>query len=98
MADRRTKAADASPKASKPPAKSPAPAPDPVAVEVLRLVAGEHGDPHHVLGAHSDGGGRVVVRAYRPDAEAITVVCDDGTRIPTKRIHDAGVFEARIDT
>jgi hypothetical protein len=42
--------------------RSNAPAPDPVAGELARLVQGEHGDPHHVLGFHKVDG-RTVVRA-----------------------------------
>ena len=40
--------------------------------ELERLVAGQHHDPHHVLGAHpvrdDDGRERVVIRGWRPDA------------------------------
>ena len=35
------------------------------AAEIERVVAGEHPDPHSVLGAHRDAGG-VVVRVFRP--------------------------------
>ena len=39
--------------------------------DVERLVAGQHNDPHHLLGAHpekdGDGRDRVVIRAWRPD-------------------------------
>ena len=59
------------------------------------IVAGEHGDPHRVLGLH-DG----VVRAYRPDAVAMRVVLDasdgEGRRIDMRRIHAGGVFEAEV--
>src|SRR5580692_2914257 len=58
------------------------------------IVAGEHSDPHRVLGLH-DG----VVRAYRPDALAMRVVPVEpaGTAaIEMTRIHPAGVFEATI--
>ena len=40
--------------------------------DLERLVAGQHHDPHHVLGAHperdGDGRERVVIRGWRPDA------------------------------
>jgi 1,4-alpha-glucan branching enzyme len=71
------------------------PAPDPVAGELARLVSGEHGDPHHVLGFHKVDG-RTVVRAYRPDATGIEVVLHDGTSLPLDRLHDAGVFVGEV--
>jgi 1,4-alpha-glucan branching enzyme len=59
--------------------------------EIKRLVRGEHHDPHHVLGAHP-GGGRVTVRALRPDATAMTVLLGDD-KVPMARVHQDGVFE-----
>jgi 1,4-alpha-glucan branching enzyme len=67
--------------------------------ELDLVVAGEHGDPHRVLGLH-DG----KVRAYRPDAVAMRVVLEkagDGsngpaTQVEMTRIHPAGVFEASV--
>ncbi|MGH9182492.1 MAG: 1,4-alpha-glucan branching protein GlgB [Acidimicrobiales bacterium] len=64
--------------------------------ELAQLVAGEHGDPHRVLGAHPDTGGTVAVRGYRPGASAITVVLDDGRTFPATRVHEAGVFCAEL--
>jgi 1,4-alpha-glucan branching enzyme len=75
---------------------SPATAVDPLKIELELLVAGEHGDPHHILGVHSDGEA-TVIRGYRPDAEAMTVVLPDGGRIGMTKEHPAGVFAARID-
>ncbi len=76
------------------PSSSP-PAPDPVSGDLARLVQGEHGDPHRVLGFHKVDG-RTVVRAYRPDATAVEVVLGDGEAIEAERIHDAGVFVAEV--
>jgi len=60
--------------------------------EIELIVAGEHSDPHRVLGLH-DG----VVRAYRPDAQAMRVTPVDGDRpIEMARVHPAGVFEADV--
>ena len=43
-----------------------------VADEVEQVVRRDHADPHHLLGAHADDGGKqVVVRAFRPDAERV---------------------------
>ncbi|HUR18367.1 MAG TPA: 1,4-alpha-glucan branching protein GlgB [Acidimicrobiales bacterium] len=61
------------------------------AADIARLVEGSHGDPHHVLGVH-DG----VVRAYRPGARAMRVVPAGGEPIPMSKVHDAGVFEAKV--
>jgi 1,4-alpha-glucan branching enzyme len=75
--------------------RSPAPAPDPVAGELTRLVQGEHGDPHHVLGFHKVDG-RTVVRAYRPDASAVRVLLGGGKSVEAEKIHDAGIFVADV--
>jgi 1,4-alpha-glucan branching enzyme len=46
------------------------------AEEAARLARGEHHDPHAVLGAHAFEGGSVI-RAFHPDASAVSVVLDD---------------------
>jgi 1,4-alpha-glucan branching enzyme len=63
--------------------------------DLTQIIGREHADPHSVLGAHPDGDG-VVIRAHRPDAEAITAVLDDGQTVALARIDPAGVFEAAI--
>ncbi len=67
-------------------------------VELDRLVAGEHGDPHRVLGPHTSEGKRAstVVRGYRPDASAMTMVFDDGARQAMEQVHPGGVFAAEV--
>src|SRR5687767_6816799 len=69
--------------------------PDPVAGELARLVQGEHGDPHHVLGFHKVDG-RTVVRAYRPEATAMRVLLEGNKSVDMERIHDAGIFVADV--
>src|ERR1039457_4281919 len=64
--------------------------------QIDRLLALEHPDPHSLLGPHTYGA-KTMVRAYRPDADAIKVLLEDGSRIPMARVHDAGVFEATVD-
>ncbi|MDQ1427278.1 MAG: 1,4-alpha-glucan branching enzyme [Acidimicrobiaceae bacterium] len=59
--------------------------------EIDRLVAGEQTDPHSLLGLHDDR-----IRAYRPDAVAMTVVGCDGAVVEMAQVHDAGVFEAQF--
>ncbi len=67
-----------------------APPPD----EVARLLAGEHRDPHSILGAHPQDGG-TVVRALRPDADAV-VVRMNGTSYPLAEV-EGGLFCGVID-
>jgi 1,4-alpha-glucan branching enzyme len=50
--------------------------PAPPAEDVRRLIAGEHHDPHSVLGMHAHPSG-AVVRAYRPGATSVTVLAGD---------------------
>jgi 1,4-alpha-glucan branching enzyme len=64
--------------------------------EIERLVRGEHHEPHRVLGAHAEGG-RVRVRAWRPDARQVTVLVD-GRRATLDKVHPAGLFEGTLPT
>ena len=58
------------------------------------LLGAYHGDPFSVLGMHLEGN-RLVVRAIRPDARALTVIrLKDGKIFPAKRLHESGFFEA----
>jgi 1,4-alpha-glucan branching enzyme len=62
--------------------------------EARLLLSGEHRDPHQVLGPHPQG--RVtVVRAFHPEASAISVAHTGGV-VPMKRVADGGLFEAEI--
>ena len=71
-------------------------APAEVGEEQLRAVVdGWSYAPHSVLGAHPARDGWVV-RTLRPDAVSVTVVDEDGSRYDTRRMHDGGIFEARL--
>ena len=62
--------------------------------DVTRLIAGEHTDPHHVLGAHAatvNGAGGVMVRAMHPDAVAAECILSNGDPAPMEAIA-AGIF------
>ena len=74
------------------------PATDAVQSEVERLVAGEHGDPHQLLGPHRRQGERptTFVRGWRPDATEMSLVLEDGSTHPMVRVHDAGVFSVEL--
>src|SRR5919199_1994954 len=60
-----------------------------------QLVEGRLADPHSVLGAHPQNGG-VVVRAYRPAADKVTVKPDGGKPVDATIVHPGGVFEAKV--
>jgi 1,4-alpha-glucan branching enzyme len=62
--------------------------------DVTRLIAGEHTDPHHVLGAHAataNGASGVMVRAMHPDAVAAECILSNGDPVPMEPIA-AGMF------
>jgi 1,4-alpha-glucan branching enzyme len=59
--------------------------------ELDRLVAGEHREPHQVLGLHDD---RVV--SYRPGAEAMHVLLPSGESVEMERVRDEGVYAAEV--
>ena len=68
--------------------------------DLERLVAGEHHDPHSLLGAHpvrgGDGRDRVVVRGWRPDAIGMVILAGE-QRVQMLRIHPAGVFAGVLE-
>ncbi|HEY8372908.1 MAG TPA: 1,4-alpha-glucan branching protein GlgB [Pseudonocardiaceae bacterium] len=71
----------------------------PPELDVARLLAGSHHDPHSVLGAHPHPAG-TVVRALRPNADAVTVLLPDEEgatrRFPLERIHPDGLFSGVV--
>jgi 1,4-alpha-glucan branching enzyme len=64
--------------------------------EVELVVARDHPDPHHLLGAHPSDG-NVVVRAYRPGAEHVRVLTDADEPVEAERMHPSGLFEALLE-
>ncbi len=69
--------------------------------DIFSIVDGAHTDPHTVLGMHEweDADGRMlVVRAFLPGAQAITVIDHENKRkkYPMQRIHEDGFFEVQI--
>ncbi|HEX6632199.1 MAG TPA: 1,4-alpha-glucan branching enzyme, partial [Gemmatimonadaceae bacterium] len=71
--------------------------------DAARLAAGEHSDPHAVLGAHpatreQAGGAResgLVVRAYHPDATGADLLLEQGGALPMEALGD-GLFAAFV--
>ena len=59
-----------------------------------QIIAGEHGDPHAVLGAHTHDGA-VTVRVLRPLAESVAVV-HSGRRVALEHEHE-GVWRGVLD-
>ena len=59
-----------------------------------QIVAGEHGDPHAVLGPHKFKDA-VTVRVLRPLAESVTVI-HGGARVPLEHEHE-GVWAGVLD-
>jgi 1,4-alpha-glucan branching enzyme len=64
--------------------------------EIERVVAGQHHDPHSILGAHPDAEGTVTIRALRPFAEKVVVVTGNHCRYDMKPLHQ-GVWTATLD-
>ena len=67
--------------------------------EVERLIAGEHSDPHRILGVHPVEGpdkSLVVIRAFHPDAKTAEVLLDDGQSVFMTSIHKGGLFGVAI--
>jgi 1,4-alpha-glucan branching enzyme len=68
--------------------------------DLERLVAGQHHDPHSLLGAHpvrdGDGRDRVVVRGWRPDAVGMVILAGE-QRVQMLQIHPAGVFAGVLE-
>ncbi len=62
--------------------------------EIDRIVAGQHHDPHSILGAHPGPDG-ITVRALRPLAASVAVVLPDGRGFPMRHVHE-GVFETTL--
>jgi 1,4-alpha-glucan branching enzyme len=69
---------------------------DPAAIE--RLVAGDHHDPHNLLGAHlgrTDQRDGVIVRGFHPDAVKIDCLLAGGTELSLKPV-EGGLFAGFI--
>ncbi|MFN2582230.1 MAG: 1,4-alpha-glucan branching protein GlgB [Candidatus Dormibacteria bacterium] len=67
-----------------------------ITVDVRRIVNGQHDAPHDVLGPHPDGDG-TVIRAFHPDATAISVAHPGGV-VAMERVDPAGLFAAHLAT
>ncbi|HEX9705709.1 MAG TPA: 1,4-alpha-glucan branching protein GlgB [Gemmatimonadales bacterium] len=65
--------------------------------DLAAVAAGDHADPHRVLGVHpAPGGGRLVIRALHPDAVQAEAALPDGTVVPLERAAPGGIFAGSI--
>ncbi|HET7481760.1 MAG TPA: 1,4-alpha-glucan branching protein GlgB [Actinomycetota bacterium] len=62
-----------------------------------RLARGELRDPHSLLGKHPGSGGTTIVRAFRPEAQAVRVVVDGEVVAKLESVDPAGLFEGSVD-
>ncbi|MBK5291155.1 MAG: 1,4-alpha-glucan branching protein GlgB [Acidobacteriia bacterium] len=70
------------------------------AQELEALAGGYHGDPFHILGPHAVKRDWTTdaweIRAFLPQASSVDLI-QSQTATPMERIHDAGIFLARLD-
>ena len=65
--------------------------------QVERLIAGEHHDPHSILGVHPfENKERITIRAFHPDAVEADLSIDSGAHKPMKKIHPGGLFSVHM--
>ena len=63
--------------------------------EAELILARDHPDPHHYLGAHPRGK-KVVVRAFAPNASRVRVLLEGGEEAELEQVHPGGLFEAKV--
>lgn len=59
---------------------------------ILKIIHGDHHDPHTILGMHEYPGGRKVIRLWRPAATKVYLEVF-GEIVEATKIHEAGIFE-----
>ncbi|CAN5677776.1 1,4-alpha-glucan branching protein GlgB [soil metagenome] len=68
----------------------------PSPAELARLVAGEHPDPHSILGAHNESV-VTVIRTMRPEASAVTEIVGTARFLRERGRDHGGVYAGVID-
>jgi 1,4-alpha-glucan branching enzyme len=63
--------------------------------ESARLAGGVHHEPHGLLGPHRDGAS-LVIRAWQPGADTVTLVLGDGREREMRPVGEHGLFTARL--
>ena len=69
----------------------------PTKEDVGRLIKGELRDPHSLLGKHPGPNGTTIIRAYRPEAQAVRVLVDGEVAAKLESVHPDGLFEGTVD-
>lgn len=64
----------------------------PITHTLTQLIHGEHHDPHTLLGLHTDGQGKKIIRLWRPGAHELSLEVF-GESVKAHRVHDTGLFE-----
>ncbi|MFK7892031.1 MAG: 1,4-alpha-glucan branching protein GlgB [Granulosicoccus sp.] len=70
--------------------------------EAIAIVEGRHYELFAVFGQHivaspQSGKTCATIRTFQPHAQAVSVVTDEGSRLPMQRVHDHGLFELVLD-
>jgi 1,4-alpha-glucan branching enzyme len=60
--------------------------------ELQKLLHHVHTSPHNILGCHPSPSG-TMVRVYRPGADSVSVLLEDGSEIAMDQNHPEGLFE-----
>lgn len=63
--------------------------------QLLRIIDGQHHQPHAILGLHPFFEGGKVIRLWRPGAQQIYLEVF-GSVVEARKIHDAGIFECVV--
>src|SRR5271163_647377 len=64
--------------------------------DLARLLALRHRNPHSILGAHETPRG-VIVRAFRPGAERVSLIIDGELPLPMRARPEPGLFEVLVE-
>jgi 1,4-alpha-glucan branching enzyme len=62
--------------------------------DLYPLIECRHCDPHHILGIRPDGAGGSIARVFDPGATCVSLIFEDGKKLPLIKVHADGVFEA----
>lgn len=64
-------------------------------VDFIKIIQGDHHDPHNFLGFHELPGGKKVIRLWRPGAQQVFLEVF-GEIVEAQKIHDSGLFEHEV--
>jgi 1,4-alpha-glucan branching enzyme len=64
---------------------------------IQALVHGDHGAPFEILGVHTLDDDTLTIRAFRPHARELHLICGSDDPVEMTRTGDRGLFEAHVD-